>query len=281
MNVQTFSPYIHLATRSFVNKNFYIKKRVIYDYELIYLEIGQWILTVDDIEYPCKAGDIMLIRPGVPHSIKGSGLVQISQPHIHFDIKYDLDSPLICVSFKDESEMTVYEKSLIRQDCLPFCEPIIKIKDLKAFKKIFFSVIENNGKNSNSLSVKGDMLKILDIIIKDNFENEISKTPNNIISDIKNYIDYHYESRITLEQLSLQFNYNVFYIEKSFKKIYGISVIKYYNNLRIQQAKKLLIELKHVGKVSEKLNFSDIYTFSRFFKKAVGISPTQYIKQHN
>jgi quercetin dioxygenase-like cupin family protein len=45
-----------------------IARRVIYDYELVYIEKGTFNLIYDDISYRCTAGDIIFIRPGIPHS---------------------------------------------------------------------------------------------------------------------------------------------------------------------------------------------------------------------
>ena len=50
-------------------------------------------------------------------------------------------------------------------------------------------------------------------------------------------------------------------------------------NLFMKEAKKLLREKNHsITQISELLGYSSIHIFSRAFKKAVGLSPTAYIK---
>ena len=53
-------------------------------------------------------------------------------------------------------------------------------------------------------------------------------------------------------------------------------IIKYYNAKRLEYAKEMLREGAAVTRVANELNFSSIYSFSRFFKNAAGSSPTEY-----
>ncbi|MBQ4145056.1 MAG: AraC family transcriptional regulator, partial [Clostridia bacterium] len=65
-----------------------------------------------------------------------------------------------------------------------------------------------------------------------------------------------------------------------FKGYSGKSVMEYYNNLKIQEAKRLLrYGSKSISQISDMLKFSCIHSFSRAFKKAVGVSPSEYKKR--
>ena len=87
MYLSLINPYIRLAIPSVIPSGHNIIRRVIYDYELIYLERGEFSLTYNDIVYHCTEGDIIFICPSIPHSFKiNNG--EISQPHIHFDITH-------------------------------------------------------------------------------------------------------------------------------------------------------------------------------------------------
>ena len=55
--------------------------------------------------------------------------------------------------------------------------------------------------------------------------------------------------------------------------------MRYYSDLKIKEAKKLLREdVLSVSEISEKLNYSGIHNFSRAFKEATGFSPMGYKK---
>ena len=68
MNSSLINPYIRLTMESRLLAGRNIARRVIYDYELIYLEEGSFTFIYDDNVYKCKAGDIIFICPGVSHS---------------------------------------------------------------------------------------------------------------------------------------------------------------------------------------------------------------------
>jgi len=77
---------------------------------------------------------------------------------------------------------------------------------------------------------------------------------------------------------SLNLNYN--YLSTVFKEKMGISISEYHTMLRIRKAMELLKDSSYnITEVSEKMGFSNPYHFSSVFKKSVGVSPSQYIKQ--
>ena len=99
MNLSLINPYIRLAMKSRIPSGHHIARRIIYDYELIYLEEGCFTFIYNGEAYHCKAGDIIFICPGIAHSFRlDQG--EISQPHIHFDITHRPQSEFIPISFK-------------------------------------------------------------------------------------------------------------------------------------------------------------------------------------
>ena len=107
----------------------------------------------------------------------------------------------------------------------------------------------------------------------------LNKNPDTVIAAVKNYIDENHNNILTLDFLSEMFFINKFTLIRKFKKTYGINIIKYYNEKRLETAKNLLkksnMTIKQTG---DMLNFTDAYSFSRFFKSSVGISPKEYRK---
>ena len=241
---------------------------------------------MNNIKYICEPGTYILLRPGVPHTIEFKGREFISQPHIHFDTVFDELSEKVYISFhRSLNDVPKNERGYLRRDNIPeFPSPILKISDKTEFERLFFSVIETFQKKESwyILECKIKMLKLLKMIISDNAEN-ISFTKADFVSgkdipSIKNYLDSNYKNIITLETLEKQFHYDRFYILKMFKKQYGISIMKYYDNLRVEAAKRYLKKGLSVSQITEKLNAGSIYSFSRFFKNKTGYSPTEYAK---
>ena len=72
------------------------------------------------------------------------------------------------------------------------------------------------------------------------------------------------------------------YFRRLFKEELGMSPLQYLISLRIAHAKNLITyEKKSVSEVASESGFSDIYYFSRMFKKATGFTPTEYRRYVN
>lgn len=273
MNLSLINPYIRLAMESKISAGHKIVKRIIYDYELIYLEEGRFTLTYNNEDFICKAGDFIFIRPGISHSFN-LNFGKISQPHIHFDITHRPQSDIIPISFKDYDKMSDSEKEWIHKDYFPAREdnPLININDKATFLDIFYKIV--SGK-LDDLTNKALMIQLLSIIILDNF-NELYKTEKqaSVITQIKDYIDAGNGMEMTLDDFSKTFFYNKFYLEKKFKETYGLSLIEYRNKKRMNFAKDLL-KIHSVSKVSELLGYQSIYSFSRAYKNYFGYAPSK------
>ena len=64
------------------------------------------------------------------------------------------------------------------------------------------------------------------------------------------------------------------------KETTGYSVIEFFNKIKVDRAKELIIEGdKKIKEVAQVLGFTDEFYFSRIFKKIEGTSPSKfYIK---
>lgn len=274
-NINKVNPYIRAAIHSVISADAPIKQRVIFDYELIYLEEGEFTFTYNHIPYRCKKDCFILIRPAIPHSFSDIK-DYISQPHIHFDIEYSWQSPKTPISFKDLCDMTEDEKNLIARNIFEDYPvfPFVEFRNKEKALDIFYDVIDSP---SGSLTQKAKLTELIEIMVNDNFP-ECFHTKENLskpAQQIKEYIDAGQGLSVKLEDLSRQFSYSKFHLERQFKNAFGISLIAYRNQKRMEFAKKLLEE-KNVSAVCEELGFSSIYVFSRAFKQFYGVSPSEY-----
>lgn len=276
MKVREINPYIRLAMRSIMSYPFYLKRRVIMDYELIYLESGTFFLEYDGIDYLCRAGDFLLLRPGIRHEFR---CIQsdISQPHIHFDMQYDSTSELVPICFKDLDELSEKDRLLIREnvfDGFPV-GPIIRISDKSTFLNLFYYIVDSFKDNVGSLPLKIAMMQLLDRIEAENFPNtfEAEKPKMGICAQIKGYMKNNLYHPLTLDSIEKQFNYSKFYLTKQFEKEYGCSLIKYHQKLRLEHAKQLL-ETMSVSQVCEYMHFGSVYAFSRAFRNYFHYPPS-------
>lgn len=288
MDIYELSPYIRLAWSCFSFPPFVIGKRIIFDYELIYLKQGKWELEVNNQIYICEEGDFVFLRPNIEHTIRNIGNITVEQPHVHFDFIYDKKSKERFVCLQPIEELTTYEKSLISEDVLeadsiPF---VLKPKESEIWKSILFELIELDKRKTiyDKLVMREKMFFLCRLILTEIGEFTSTGNSSKLTSsmlEIKDFIDhYHHwklsDKRLTLDILAEHFHLDKFYIDKTFKKMFGSPVIKYYNQKTISYAKLYLEQNKTIQEISDTFNFSSIYVFSRFFKQHTGISPTVY-----
>ena len=284
MNYDIISPYVRRAIHSVLKYPYKLKRRIILDYELIFIENGCCKITVEDTAYECYKNDIIFLRPGVEHTLESLDTNDFSQPHVHFDMIRDEYSEKRYVNFKKYTELPEADKCLLTDDIVDIDIPtVIRLKNPEYFKAQLFDLIDSFSDTSNisRLRVKALMTRML-LLLFENYDTGVSKIPDvsSEIMMIKSYIESNYTQRITLDSLASQFFMSKFYIEVNFKKCFGISVIKYYNQCRLRSAEKMILDGKRVGDISQRLGFDNIYSFSRFFKNSLGVSPSEYKKQN-
>ncbi|TCN26294.1 response regulator [Mesobacillus foraminis] len=105
---------------------------------------------------------------------------------------------------------------------------------------------------------------------------ELQKTQN-IIFDIKAYIDNHYHENLQLQSIADQFFLSREYVSRKFKQEFGINASDYIEKTRIDHA-KILLTNHHlpVSDVATAVGYQDGRYFSKVFKKAVGVTPMKY-----
>jgi AraC-like DNA-binding protein len=276
MHVSLINPYVRVAMESVIASGHNIMTRVIYDYELIYLQKGSFTFIYGGMPHQCTEGDFIFIRPGVPHSFQIEN-GDISQPHIHFDITYRPQSESIPVSFKNIDKMTDSERRLIHNDHFsdyPLM-PIITVKNKDEFLSRFYSVI--SGEN-DVIMKKGLLTQLISDIIRDNFPDMLEESQSvSVARQIKDYIDAGNGMGMSLDDFANTFYYDKFYLERKFKKAFSLSLIEYRNKKRMELANTLL-NIHSVSSVSEMLGYRSIYSFSRAYKAHFGYSPNN---RHN
>ena len=98
--------------------------------------------------------------------------------------------------------------------------------------------------------------------------------------EILGYINNHYFENLTLESISTRYYLSTFYFSRTFKEVTGFHFIEYLNNVRIKEAKKLLINSsRSIHEIAAAVGFNNTTHFGRVFKQITGCSPSAYEKR--
>lgn len=96
-------------------------------------------------------------------------------------------------------------------------------------------------------------------------------------SIIKKYIKENYKRDISAGDVAGILGYSDVYFSKIFKQLFDDTFINYLTNLRIEKAKVLLKDVSfNIKEVGASVGYTDSNYFTKVFKRAVGISPSEY-----
>lgn len=102
------------------------------------------------------------------------------------------------------------------------------------------------------------------------------------IRQSQQYIDQHYKEKINLEDIAEIVELNPTYFSVLFKKETGVNVSTYIINVRMEIAKKLLIQTNDtIVAIADEVGYKDVRYFSRLFAKTVGVNPAIYRKLYS
>ncbi|NMA48313.1 MAG: helix-turn-helix transcriptional regulator [Tissierellia bacterium] len=95
------------------------------------------------------------------------------------------------------------------------------------------------------------------------------------------WIKTNYSKQMNLESMCSEIGVTYPHLTRQFCKEQGISPIQYLTNIRLEQGRRLLLNTSlSIDKIAEKCGFSSANYFTKVYKKALHITPSQYRHQH-
>lgn len=111
-------------------------------------------------------------------------------------------------------------------------------------------------------------------------EEELSEEKsgeNQLIFNMTGYLREHLDEENSLKKLADYFHLSPNYAGQVFKEKIGVTYQAYLTNLRIEEAKSLLLTTeKPVAEIAELVGYKDYRIFTRTFKRMEKVPPTQY-----
>ena len=264
--------------------------------ENLFITIGQEVKNINEINYSYETARELMknrylyINEGIIYKDKIKNIInsQVTEEEL-IDTLY---------SYIEIGEVHEIEKSFLLLEKI-IIEKNYKEEQVKALLTTYYiklkdSIISNyhlkesldmdNKKVIEEIYSKNSLHEAIKFLI-DRFLSMSKYVASNLkgkgIKRIVKYVDNKYYRDLKLEDLAEIFNYNSSYLGKLFKDTTGKSFNTYLDNVRIEQAKRLLLEDKFkVYEVCEKVGYKNIDYFYYKFKKYVGISPLSYKKRY-
>jgi AraC-like DNA-binding protein len=194
----------------------------------------------------------------------------IKPNHIYFlnqDEDYDVDCIEKCFAFS--VHFTTYEPIDTHSFCIKVENPTDIIKLIEKIEKQ-----KSLSQDCNNITAS-NFYKLCSVF------DETRKSPyyqkDKRATDAKCYMDIHFKERNCLKHAIETSNLTQRRFNDLFKQTFSITPNRYLTVLKIEFAKKLLkLENLTIMEIAELCGFSDIYYFSKLFKKETGSTPTTF-----
>lgn len=232
------------------------------EYEVIYILNGSVEYKCNGEEFVVNAGDMYFIQPGQTHEEKS-----LSEPLEFIYIKFFLYNYR---GVRMDSFLNDVNKQRFEQPGRGLREKFVKIfEEMNNQELAFKQVVENS-----ILEILIDVMRILQM---NQLEKSTSISVNVIITQIIEDVAMNVHKNYSVEEISRTYGISKSSFHHSFKKQTGLPFKDYVNRNKIREAEhQLTVTDKTVTNISWSLGFSNVYYFSRLFKRYNGITPTEF-----
>lgn len=242
-------------------------------FEILYLFSGERCFFINDRTFKMKEGDLILISPNVLHKAISDESPDCEGILLYFQEWFLAPNHPIRETLK----------SLFANETIPINLPI---NERSLIEELFLKMLqEDRLKNDGyQLALQGLLLQFLVILgrhVKDSSVTsfEHPSPMHEKVSEIAQFINRNYPEPLSLTSLAGRFFISPSYLSKVFKETTNFTFVEYLNNVRVKEAKRLLLESrKKVVVIAAEVGFGSVTHFGRVFKEITGNPPLFYRK---
>ncbi|CAM3193622.1 helix-turn-helix domain-containing protein [Sporolactobacillus spathodeae] len=266
--------YLDITKRDHSGSGLTFKENWHEEMQFYYICKGSALLRCESVAVELAAGDIGIINSNELHSLINTGR-KLSCYIIR------LDTALLL----NQTSSDYYSSLLARQ--------LIAFKHLarhdQRLVQILRTILTEDEKRQSGfeLAIQAAVLHLLAELVRHYlariYTPERLETRLNSMHQLKRVItsiDAHYQEPLSVSELARQALMSESHFCRTFKKIYGQTLVHYINTLRLEKAEELLRDpATTITEVALSVGFSDANYFSRLFKREKGIAPQKFKKQ--
>lgn len=94
------------------------------------------------------------------------------------------------------------------------------------------------------------------------------------------YMEQHFARKVYMEDVARAVNMSPYHFTSIFKQVFGIPPVQYLARIRIERAKRMLLERDvPITEIAERSGFCNINYFDKVFKEQNGFTPLEYRKR--
>lgn len=244
------------------------------EYELTCIVKGNGNRIVGNSYEQFAEGDMVLLGSNLPHTWSNKQ-------------SYDTYSEAIVIQFSKEfiSPFLDLHESVLIKNMLESSSRGISFGPDEALRAKMNELTESYGVDRilGLISLLDELSKRQTSFIAPNtFHNVVSKKSEMRINKVCNYIQNHFSDKLSIKKVADLIHLTESNFCKFFKKATGKTYSNYINEIRINEACRLLVQTeKTVSQISFECGFETLSYFNRVFMKIKQMTPSKYKESHS
>ncbi len=263
--LQNISPkFFHIVER-LCTPAWKIEKDVYNWHNLILIYDGEAVFNINGNEYIGTRGSLVYFKPG---DLRAAYTIESNLMKC-FAVDFDYTCPLM------------------QENCWELCSPKLPLQSGQIIQDpyLFSSLVDLfdqltrawiSGGRDKTIRCRAVFMEIIRLLLVLNDRSKVEYSKYRKVEKVIDFMTENYSQHITLKDLADVSSLSPSYLGTIFREVTGKPPIEYLIGIRVRKAGELLTDGCTVSEAGQRLGFSDVYYFSKCFKKWMGVAPSQY-----
>lgn len=249
-------------------------------WEMVYIDKGEMVCTAEKNRFVLKSGEMTFHKPNEYHNLSGNNAVAPNVSIVTFQCRSRAMQYFEGKIFRLDSE----EKSLLSMffdeglSCFRLVDPNNPL--LQRLEKVEGSPFGSSQMTKNLLEIF--LIKLCrntDVVTKKMRQSYVIDgidVPYNV-KEILDFLKANLYGKVTVADVARHLGKSESTVKQLFSKYRGSGIIKYYTELKIKEARRLIREGKYnMTQIADMLHFDNPQYFSKCFKICTNMTPREY-----
>jgi AraC-like DNA-binding protein/quercetin dioxygenase-like cupin family protein len=249
-------------------------------WEMVYIDKGEMVCTADKNKFILKSGEMTFHKPNEFHNLSGDNSISPNVSIVTFECKSRAMKNFEGKIFKLNQE----EKSLLS---MLFDEGLSCFRLVDETNPLIQNLEKIEGAPFGSSQMTKNLLEAFLIKLSRNTDVVTKKMRTTYemdgvdvpyyVKDIVNFLKESIYEKISIKDVAYAVGKSESSVKQLFARYRKNGIMRYFNHLKIKEAKKLIKEGRYnITQISDMLHFDNPQYFAKCFKSLAKMTPSEY-----